>query len=67
MINFAGSGNRIVFAGVANVLGQIGGLFGSISLITLIVDYLAILVFRERRAFSRYKFVDASLKEEKTE
>ena len=67
MISFASSGTRIVFTGVANVLGQIGGLFGSVSLVTLIVDYLAILVFRERRAFSRYKFVDASLKDEKSE
>ena len=61
MISVKSTGRKIEFAGLGSVAADFGASFGLIGLVTLFVDYLALLFFRERTTFRDLKYIHKSL------
>jgi len=56
------SGEKTSFAGWGSILSDFGAALGLLSVTTLIVDYTALLVFRERHRFQEFKYEEHTLK-----
>ena len=61
MVNVSTKAEKIVFCGFLEILQVIGSALGFITVITLLVDYMALLLIPEKRVFEKSKFEHLNL------